>query len=85
MFYFMNHLPFVFAKLGGIAFAMFYICSIMFARVFFQCHYIGDVLVGATIGLCVALSFEAIESRIYTDMLAKIMFPYFEPYMGQVA
>ena len=38
---------------------------VMYGRVHFCCHYIGDTLVGAIIGICIPLFFDEITEKIF--------------------
>ena len=68
----MTNFPMATATLGGPIFTSQFVLSVGFSRVYFHCHYVGDVLGGIIVGifLCALIAKTGLKESIKTTYLA---------------
>ena len=68
----MTNFPLATATLGGPIFTAQFVLSVGFSRVYFHCHYMGDVMVGLLVGLMtgIVLSKMGLKDVLKTIYLA---------------
>ncbi len=68
------NLPNFYQFMGGPSFAFKHICLVAAARVFYHCHYIGDTVVGAFVGLFLAYLYHNLETHLISDWVINQLF-----------
>lgn len=63
----MHNLPGFWAAMGGHFFSIRYISMVAFGRVFFHCHWIGDTIVGGSLGYALGEVFFLLQPGIYAQ------------------
>mgnify|MGYP006108658997 CR=1 FL=1 len=68
----MTNFPLATATLGGPIFTAQFVLSVGFSRVYFHCHYMGDVIAGILVGifLCAFIAKLGVKESIKTTFLA---------------
>ena len=68
----MTNFPLATATLGGPIFTAQFVLSVGFSRVYFHCHYMGDVIAGILVGifLCAFIAKTGLKEATKTMFLA---------------
>ena len=69
--------PYLGMMLGSYSTYVKYVTLVALARVYYQCHFIFDTIVGAAIGLVVGYSLNNVDLKFLTDLVAEIFFYLF--------